>query len=326
MIFPTVRLRRLRQNAFIRDLIREHDINSHDLVAPLFFNANLKEKKPIVSLPNHFQLSLSDLANEISHLVNLNLKAVILFGIPAYKDARGSSAVSTDGIIQTVIAKIKALAPHLIVITDLCCCEYTDHGHCGVLNHKGDVDNDETLGLLTEQAVSHAKAGADIIAPSGMMDGAVQVIRKALDQAGYQQVLILSYAVKYASCFYGPFREAAESTPAFGDRRSYQMDPANSAEALKEAELDIAEGADMLMVKPAQNYLDIIFRLKNAFPSTPLSAYQVSGEYAMIKAAAANGWIDGEKAMLESLLAIKRAGADFIISYFAAEFARYVKG
>ena len=318
---PANRLRRLRQQQNIRSLITEHRLHVSDLVLPLFIRAGNSIKNPILSMPGHFQLSVDYLESELEEIQKLNIPAVILFGIPAYKDEQGSSALLQDGVIPQAIRQIKKLMPDLIVISDLCFCEYTSHGHCGVLNKNGDVDNDPTLHLLVQQALVHAKAGADIIAPSGMMDGMVNAIRTGLDVAGYHEVTILSYAVKYASAFYGPFREAAEGAPQFGDRKTYQKDPANAAQALREAKLDMKEGADMLMVKPAQNYLDIIYRIKNNFPGVPLGAYQVSGEFAMIKAAAEKGWLDEEKVMLETLLAIKRAGADFIITYFAKQTA-----
>ena len=317
---PKVRLRRLRAHPKLRDLISEHQLSVKDLVLPLFIKEGEGIKIPIQSMPGHYQWSVDQLADEIKSIEEANIPAVILFGIPSNKDSLGSSALTEKGVVQQAIQKIKFLSPHLLIIADLCLCEYTDHGHCGVIVEKnGDfiVDNDQTLPLLATQAVSLAKAGADVIAPSGMMDGMVCAIRYGLDQQGFTHIPILSYAVKYASGFYGPFREAAEGAPKFGDRRSYQMNPANAAIGLREAELDVAEGADMLMVKPAHTYLDMIYRVKQKFPGIPLGAYQVSGEYAMIKAAAARGWLDETAVMLESLLAIKRAGADFIITYFA---------
>jgi porphobilinogen synthase len=325
--YPNTRLRRLRQHPGLRDLITETCLSIKDFILPLFIKATLDKKQPITAMPGHFQLALSDLAQEIDEIVSLGIPGVILFGLPIYKDATGSSASQADGVIQQAIAIIKNKAPDLLVITDLCFCEYTDHGHCGVLMQAGNqwtVDNDLTLSLLVKQAISHVKAGADVIAPSGMMDGVVKSLRQGLDEAGYANTPILSYAVKYASALYGPFREAAESGAQMGDRRSYQMNPANSREALREAALDIQEGADMLMVKPAGAYLDVIYRIKQAYPEIPLSAYQVSGEYAMIKAAGMNGWITEREVALESLLAIKRAGADFILSYFAKDAARWL--
>jgi porphobilinogen synthase len=323
--FPQVRLRRLRRSSALRALVRETKLSVDDLVMPLFIKAGLETKMPINSLPGQFQLSLNDLASEIAEISALEIPAVMLFGIPAHKDAGGSAALAADGIIPEAVRQIKRLAPELIVITDLCFCGYTSHGHCGVLRPDHQVNNDATLELLAKQAIIHATAGADIIAPSGMMDGAIACIRQALDQNDFADIAILSYAVKFASAFYGPFRDAAESAPGFGDRKTYQLDPANSRQGLREAELDVAEGADMLMVKPAQAYLDIIYQIKHRYPQLPLSAYQVSGEYAMIKAAAQNGWLDEKAAVLESLLSIKRAGADFIISYFAKDCAKYLR-
>lgn len=320
--YPSLRLRRLRRTKQMRALVRETRVTVDNLIHPIFIKAGNNIKQPISSMPGHAQLSLDYLAEEIAECQALGINNLLLFGIPEKKDAIGSDSLKDDGIVQQGIRLIKSLAPDILIIADLCFCEYADHGHCGVIDHDHQtVDNDATLPLLVKQAVSLAKAGADIIAPSGMMDGMVQAIRVGLDKAGFSQIPILSYAVKYASSFYGPFREAAEGAPQFGDRRDYQMDPANSSEALREATLDIQEGADMLMVKPAQNYLDIIFRVKQAYPEIPMCAYQVSGEFAMIKAAAKNGWINEEAVMLESLLSIKRAGADFIITYFAKQFA-----
>lgn len=324
-VFPAVRLRRLRANPALRNLLQQHQVTVQDLVLPLFIKSGKGIKQPIQSMPGHFQLSVDQLPAEIAAIKKLHIPAVILFGIPATKDSLGSSALSAEGVVQTATKVIKDLAPELLVISDLCFCEYTDHGHCGVLTQNSmgqlDVDNDATLAHLAQQAVSHARAGVDIIAPSGMMDGAVASIRQALDQTGFHHLPILSYAVKYASSFYGPFREAAGGAPQPGsDRRGYQMDPAAGG-ALREAELDLQEGADILMVKPAHTYLDILQRLKVRFPEVPLAAYHVSGEYAMIKAAAKQGLLDEHAAMLETLVAIKRAGADFIISYYAKEFA-----
>ncbi len=314
---PT-RLRRLRQNPALRALIRETQLHPSDLVQPLFIKEGLTDKKEIRSMPGVFQLSLTNLAKEIETLRGLKISSVILFGIPLEKDDTGSSALNDNGIIQQAVRDIKRLAPEMLVITDLCFCEYTAHGHCGVMSNDC-VDNDATLALLAKQAISHAKAGADIIAPSGMMDGMVESIRTALDANGFKHISILSYAVKYASSFYGPFREAAEGSPQFGDRKQYQMDFANKGEALREAELDVNEGADMLMVKPAMCYLDIIHQVKTQLPEIPLAAYQVSGEYSLIKFGAQQGLIDEEQAMIESLTAIKRAGANFIITYFAKD-------
>lgn len=320
-----VRLRRLRQHSSLRDLVSEHRLSMKDFVLPLFIKAGNGIKHPIKSMPGHYQLSVDQLDEEIRTIIDSKINAVMLFGIPDHKDAIGSAALRADGIIPRAIQKIKNFAPNLLVIADLCFCEYTDHGHCGVVekNVRGqmDVHNDKTLVLLAQQAVHLAKVGADVIAPSGNMDGMVRAIRQGLDHADLTETPILSYAVKFASALYGPFREAAEGAPKFGDRKTYQMDPANGNVALREAELDIIEGADMLMVKPAQFYLDIVYRVKQKFPGVPLGAYQISGEFAMIKAAAQNGWVDEKSAMLESLIAIKRAGADFIITYFAKDMA-----
>ena len=322
-------MRRLRGHPALRNLIQETKLSSSDFVYPLFIKEDNTRKIPINSMPGQFQLSLDCLSKEIDEVVSLNIPAVILFGIPKHKDFQGSHALAETGIVQQAIVRIKKQAPDLLIIADVCFCEYTDHGHCGIVtkNYRGDsdVDNDKTLTLLAEQAISMAQAGADVIAPSGMMDGMIQVIRQALDEHDFKDIPILSYAVKYASSFYGPFREAAEGAPSFGDRNGYQMDPANSDEALREADLDVEEGADMLMVKPAQHYLDIIYRIKNQNPGLPLCAYQVSGEFSMIKAASEKGWIDEKKVALESLLAIKRAGADFIITYYAKEAARWLQ-
>lgn len=325
MTYPLTRLRRLRAHPKVRNLIRNVILTPNDLIYPLFIKEGLKEKTPISAMPGCYQHNLDSLKSEIKEIQSLGLPAVLLFGIPLHKDAKGSAALSDKGIIQQAIKLIKDIAPELLVITDLCFCEYTDHGHCGIVTQKQDqftVDNDQTLDLLAAQAVSHAKAGADVIAPSGMMDAMVSAIRHALDEAGFLDIPILSYAVKYASALYGPFREAAEGAPQFGDRKSYQMDPANSSEALREAELDVIEGADMLMVKPALSYLDIIYKIKERFPEIPLGAYQVSGEYSMIKAAAERGWINETAVMLENLISIKRAGADFIFTYFAKDLAK----
>ena len=324
--FPQLRLRRLRQHTALRELVRETELTVRDLILPLFVRHGTNTRQPIASMPGQAQLSPDLLADEVREIVDLAIPGVILFGIPAWKDVSGSAALRDDGIVQQAVRKIKEIAPDLLVITDLCFCEYTDHGHCGVvIDHGGrsDVDNDETLELLSQQSVSHAKAGADVIAPSGMMDGMVAAIRKGLDAAGHEQTPILSYAAKYASAFYGPFREAAESAPRFGDRRSYQMDPANAREALREVALDLAEGADLVMVKPALSYLDVICRVKQAHPEVPLCAYNVSGEYSMMKAAAANGWLDEQRTTLEILTSIKRAGADMIITYSAKDVARW---
>jgi len=323
MVFPEYRSRRLRRTAPLRALVRETRLSADQLVYPLFVVPGKKVRQQVVSMPGVFRVSVDNLAAEAEALLALGINAVILFGIPEKKDGAGSGAHAKDGIVQRAIKQLKRSAPQLMVITDVCLCEYTDHGHCGFLVDN-EVDNDATLEILAETALSHARAGADMVAPSDMMDGRVAEIRAALDENGFEMVPIMSYAVKYASAFYGPFRDAAESTPQFGDRRGYQMDPANVREALREATLDTEEGADILMVKPALAYLDIIAKLREEF-DLPIAAYQVSGEFAMIKAAAANGWIDGERAMEESLLAIRRAGADIIITYFAKDMAALLK-
>jgi porphobilinogen synthase len=316
-----LRLKRLRQTANMRSLLRETHLHAQQFIAPLFISEVINEKCEIKSMPGQFQFSLDTLGQEIKELSALNIPAVLLFGIPAYKDSQGSASLHSNGIIQQAIRKIRNINEHILIITDVCFCEYTDHGHCGVLQGE-EIDNDKTLTLLGQQAVSHANAGADWVAPSSMTDGMVKAIRQALDEAGHLTTAILSYAVKYSSSFYGPFREAAQGAPQFGDRKTYQLDPANANEAYREAGLDLEEGADMLMVKPAQNYLDVIYRIKQRYPEAPLCAYQVSGEYSLIKHGAAQGLINEEQAIIESLLAIKRAGADFIISYFAKDIAR----
>lgn len=313
-MFPTVRPRRLRANPTIRRMVRENNLTADDLIYPLFVCEGENINKPIGSMPDITQMSVDIIVKECVELEKMGLPAVILFGIPEHKDAVGSEAYNDNGIVQQAIRAIKKNCKEMLVITDVCMCEYTDHGHCGLL--KGDdVDNDATLELLCKEAVSHARAGADIVAPSDMMDGRIGAIRDALDEEGFENIPIISYAVKYVSAFYGPFRDAAESTPAFGDRKTYQMDPANRLEAIKEAQLDIDEGADMLMVKPALPYLDIIRDVKE-LTELPLVAYNVSGEYSMIMGAIERGWLD-EKAIMETLLSIKRAGADLIITYFA---------
>ncbi len=326
--FPATRLRRLRHHPAIRELVRETRLAPQNFVLPLFARPGRGERRPIGSMSGHFQLSPELIAEEAREAARLGLGGVLLFGIPAEKDTRGSDSYSDDGIVQQAVRAVKQAAPELLVISDVCFCEYTSHGHCGVINDKTgrtDVDNDETLEMLARQAVSHARAGADVVAPSGMMDGMVGAIRSGLDRAEYAHLPILSYAVKYASAFYGPFREAAESAPQFGDRRSYQMDPAASAEqALREAALDLAEGADLLMVKPALAYLDIIRLVHERFPGVPLAAYNVSGEYSMVKAAAERGWVDERAIALESLTAIRRAGASILITYWAKEAAQWL--
>jgi porphobilinogen synthase len=300
-------------------MIRETKISIDDLAYPLFVISGKDLKKPINSMPGHFQMSIDHVVKEVQKAQAAGIPAILLFGIPQKKDELASGAFIKDGIIQQAVRRIKDKVPDIVVITDVCLCEYTHHGHCGMIE-KGDVDNDTTLEVLAETAVSHARAGVDMVAPSAMMDGQVGAIREALDDAGYENLPIMAYAAKYASSFYGPFREAAESAPKFGDRKSYQMDPSNGDEAIREISLDVEEGADIIMVKPALPYLDIIRRAREEF-DLPVAAYNVSGEFAMIKAAAKLGWIDGEKAMIESLTSIKRAGADIIITYFAPEAA-----
>ncbi len=324
MNFPLYRPRRLRRNQRFRELIRETSLEPRNFIYPLFVAPGRDRAEPISSMPGVAQLTVDRAVRECREVNDLGISAVILFGIPEHKDAVGTEAYADDGIVQQAIRAIKESVPELLVITDVCLCEYTDHGHCGVVQD-GDVDNDSTLELLAREALSHARAGADIVAPSDMMDGRVAAIRKLLDANGLAQTPIMAYAAKYASGFYGPFREAAESTPQFGDRRSYQMDPANADEALREVELDIREGADIVMVKPALAYLDIIYRVKQKF-GYPLAAYNVSGEYSMIKAAGHNGWIDEQRIMMEVLFAIRRAGADMILSYFAKDAARLLRG
>ncbi len=323
MVFPEYRPRRLRRTEALRSLIRETQLSAGQLIYPLFVMPGKNKREEISSMPGVFRLSIDQLAAEAKECLELGVGAVILFGLPEKKDGVGSGAHAKDGIIQRAIRELKNKAPKLTVITDVCLCEYTDHGHCGCLIGN-EVDNDATLEILAKTALSHAQAGADMVAPSDMMDGRVAEIRAALDENNFDMIPIMSYAVKYASAFYGPFRDAADCSPQFGDRRSYQMDPANSREALREATLDVDEGADILMVKPAVSYLDIISKLRDEF-DLPIAAYHVSGEYAMIKAAAANGWIDGDRVMAETLLSIRRAGADIIITYFAKDMARMLK-
>ena len=317
--FPQVRLRRLRQLSTLRDMVQETRLSVSDLIYPLFVTHGRDVRAEIDPMPGVYHLSLDRLIPEIGSVMELGIPAVLLFGIPETKDAVGSEAARDDGVVQRAVVSMKEAVPDLMVITDVCLCEYTDHGHCGVIEGD-DVDNDATLELLAAEALSHARAGADIVAPSDMMDGRVAVIRESLDDEGFDEVAIMAYAAKFCSSLYGPFREAAGSTPSFGDRRSYQMDPANAEEALREVALDLDEGADIVMVKPALPYLDVIRRVKDSF-ACPLAAYQVSGEYSMIKAAATNGWLDEKRAVAESLLAIKRAGADMIITYFALDIA-----
>lgn len=325
MHFPIVRQRRLRQSLSLRKLVREHHLSVNDMIYPLFVVEGTDVVREVSSMPGVFQRSLDRLEEEIEEVVSLGLQSVIVFGVPNDKDEFGSQAYAEEGIVQRGIARIKQLAPGLTVMADTCLCQFTDHGHCGVIDPScGEIDNDQSLELLVKTAVSQAKAGADVIAPSNMMDGFVQAIRKGLDEAGCQAVPILSYAVKYASSFYGPFRDAAHSAPQFGDRKAYQMDPANAREALREAEADVMEGADMLMVKPAMAFMDIIHLLKENY-DLPIAAYNVSGEYAMIKAAAEKGWIQEREVVLELLTGFKRAGADLILTYFAKDAARYLQ-
>ncbi len=314
------RTRRLRKREGIRRLVRENKLSIDDLIYPLFIEEGANIENKIVSMPGIKRFSLDKIHTELDEIVNLKIPAVLLFGIPTKKDAEGTETWNKNGIIQQAIRFIKKNYPSLYVITDVCFCEYTDHGHCGII-HNNDVDNDATLVNIARQVISHAKAGADMVAPSGMMDGTINAVREALDNTGFDNLPIMAYAVKYASAFYGPFRDAADSSPTFGDRKTYQMDPANRMEAHREATFDDQEGADILMVKPAMSYLDIIRDLKNDF-DRPIACYNVSGEYAMIKAAAEKGWIDGERVMMESLLSMKRAGADIIITYFAKEVAK----
>ena len=323
MFKPYFRPRRLRSNENIRRMIRETRLSVDDFIYPLFVTEGKNIKNEIRSMPGNFQLSIDNLLLEVKEIAKLGIPAIILFGIPAEKDSEGSDARSDNGIIQRAIRAVKDAVPEIYLITDVCFCEYTDHGHCGAIVN-GRLDNDTTLEMLCEQVLTHAKAGIDMVAPSGMIDGMVGAIRDALDQNNYPDISIMSYSAKYASAFYGPFRDAAESTPQFGDRRSYQMDPANSREALREVQLDIEEGADIIMVKPALAYLDIIQNVRG-LTDLPLAAYNVSGEFSMIKAAAQAGWIDEQKIILETLTSIKRAGADIILSYFAKDVAKWVK-
>ena len=318
--FPVSRLRRLRTSAAVRNMFRETSLSVSDLIYPFFVVEGDNIKKAITSMPEQFQLSVDNVLRECEELQKLGVNSVILFGIPNEKDEVGSGAYDDNGVIQKALRAIKKEFPDLVAITDVCLCEYTSHGHCGVIEN-GDVQNDKTLELLVSEALSHARAGADIIAPSDMMDGRIGAIRTALDKGGFGNTPIMAYSAKYSSSFYGPFREAAESTPQFGDRKTYQMDFGNSDEALREISLDIQEGADIVMVKPALSYLDVIRRAKDTF-NMPMAAYNVSGEYSMVKAAAQQGWLDGEKVMMEILTSIKRAGADVIITYFAKEAAR----
>jgi porphobilinogen synthase len=324
MQFPDYRPRRLRSSDMFRRMIRETVLTADDFILPLFAVDGKNVKNPIAPMPGHYQLSVDNIVNAAREARELSIPAVMLFGIPNKKDPLGTKAYSKDGVVQKAVRSIKDKVDGIAVITDVCLCQYTDHGHCGMVE-KGIIENDATLDLLARTAVSHADAGADMVAPSDMMDGRVGIIREMLDEEGYNQVPIMSYAAKYCSAYYGPFREAAHSAPQFGDRRTYQMDPANAIEAIREAALDVGEGADIIMVKPALPYLDIIYRIREEF-DLPVAAYNVSGEYAMIKAAEKMGWIDGEKVMMETLTAIKRAGADMILTYFALEAAKVLRG
>jgi porphobilinogen synthase len=319
-MFPIHRPRRLRKNEIIRKMVRETSLSPDDFIYPLFVTFGKNVRKEISSMPGCFQESVDKIVKHAKEVHALNIPSVLLFGIPKHKDKVGSGAYDEHGVVQEAIKAIKDAVPELYVITDVCLCEYTSHGHCGVIKD-GEVQNDLTLELLSKEALSHAKAGADMVAPSDMMDGRVSAIREVLDEEGFQEMPIMSYAAKYASAFYGPFREAAESTPQFGDRRSYQMDPANRREAIREIALDIEEGADIIMVKPALAYLDIVSDVRDTF-DVPVAAYNVSGEYSLVKAAAKLGWIDEKRAMMEILTSIKRAGADLILTYFAKEAAK----
>lgn len=323
MSFPINRMRRLRANDTIRRMVRETHLTTADFIYPLFVTFGENKRNPINSMPGTYQLSVDNLLPEIEEIHSLGIPAVLLFGIPEHKDGMASSSYDEHGVVQEATRAIKSAYPDLLVVTDVCLCEYMDHGHCGIIESDGTVNNDASLELLAREALSHVQAGADIVAPSDMMDGRVGYIRRVLDSEGYAHIPIMSYAAKYASAFYGPFREAAESAPQFGNRKTYQMDPANVLEALREVELDIQEGADIVMVKPALAYLDVLKAVKDKF-AYPTAAYNVSGEYAMVKAAGAQGWIDEEAVMLEILTAIKRAGADIIITYAAKDMARII--
>ncbi len=323
MLFPDYRARRLRQNPAFRRMVRETSLSADDLILPLFAIEGKNIKNPIPSMPGQYQLSIDNLIKTVRDAHALGIPAIMLFGIPEKKDPLGTQAYAKNGIVQKAVSAIKNKVPGIVVITDVCLCQYTDHGHCGIVE-KGIIENDATLDLLARTAVSHTRAGADMVAPSDMMDGRVMAIREALDDNGLENTPIMSYAAKYCSAFYGPFREAAHSAPRFGDRRTYQMDPANSLEAIREATMDVEEGADIIMVKPALPYLDIISRIRDEI-DLPMAAYNVSGEYAMIKAAEKMGWIDGAKVMMETLTSIKRAGADMILTYFALEAAKELR-
>lgn len=324
MAFPITRMRRLRVNEVMRRMVRENKLTVDDLIYPLFVTNGENVINPVASMPGIAQMSVDNILKECKEIVELGIPAVLLFGIPAYKDEKGSSAYDDEEAVQRAIRAIKKEYPDLLVIPDLCMCEYTSHGHCGILDEKGNVINDETLKVLAKIALSYARAGADMVAPSDMMDGRVGAIREALDTNGFENIPIMSYSAKYASAYYGPFRDVAESAPQFGDRRGYQMDPANGDEAIRETRLDVEEGADIIMVKPALAYMDIMYRLKQEF-KMPLAAYNVSGEYSMIKAASQNGWIDEKRVVLETLTGMKRAGADIIITYHAKDVAKWLK-
>src|SRR5256714_9738663 len=323
MAFPATRLRRLRRTGPLRHLVRETDQTPEHLVQPLFITAGEGVREPIETMPGMERLSISEAVAEVTEIAAAGVRAVLLFGIPASKDEVGSEAYDDEGVVQMAVRALKEAHPEIVVITDVCLCEYTSHGHCGIVR-EGEVDNDLTIELLAKTAIAHAEAGADAVAPSDRMDGRVGAIRGQLEEEGHSNVPIVAYSAKYASAFYGPFREAAESTPQFGDRRGYQMNPENAVEAVREAQLDLEEGADMIMVKPATPYLDVIRRVKDA-TGAPVAAYQVGGEYSMVKAAAANGWIDGQAAALETLVGIRRAGADAIVTYFAKEAAPWLR-
>jgi porphobilinogen synthase len=324
MSFPKKRMRRLRRTAKLRDMVAENNLSKSDLIYPIFVDENLKKKIQIPSMPGQYRLSIKDVRNEAREMVELGIPATILFGIPKEKNETGSRAYDDNGVIQKAIKELKdETGDELVIITDVCMCEYTSHGHCGILKRDGSVDNDATLELLAHEALSHVRAGADIVAPSDMMDGRVGAIREALDHSGFTELPIMSYAAKYASSFFGPFRDAADSAPASGDRRGYQMDLRNSDEAIQEVYLDLEEGADIVMVKPALPYLDIIWRVKEEF-KIPTAAYNVSGEYSMIKAAAKEGYLDEKSVVLEILTSIKRAGADLILTYFAKDAAKWL--
>ena len=327
-IFPNVRLRRLRQHSVIRDLIRETELNLDDLIHAIFIKGEEGEKNPISSMPGHYQIPLSKLDEEIREITALGIKSLMIFGVPNFKDGIGSDSFSEDGIMQKAIRQIRKLAPDLLIISDICLCQYTDHGHCGVMDDHGgciDLNNDKTLEILVRQSISHVKAGANMLAPSGMVDGLITTLRRGLDGAGFNHIPIMGHTAKYASAMYGPFRQATEGAPKFGDRSTYQMDPANGREALREAEMDVREGADILLIKPAHTYLDVIYRVKQAYPQIPLCAYHPSAEFSMIKAAAEKGWIHERKVVFEVLTSIKRAGADFMVTYYAKDVAGWMK-